>query len=417
MRRFLRSSGVHAAAAGVLVALLAAAPARAQSSGGVEPGTLTIGPLTIKPTFRVKNVGRDNNVFNESENPKKDFTMTLSPTAELIFQPRRLKVTYTQATDYVYFQTYKSERSTNLSSSVRVDLDLGVLHPYIGTTGVNTRARLNNEIDSRARHNDRTYIAGLSANLFARTSVSIGVRRLTTGFERADDCAVTTQTCFRGQSLADSLNSRLDAVEGGMRLALTPLTSVGVQVTKERQIFDVARERDSDTVRITPVILFSPLGVLNGSVAIGHRKFTARDPTTPDFSGLVVTVLSGVTLFDSHRVDVAVNRDLTYSYDRDTPYFVGTSASVTWTFAVAGPFDVRASATRDRMRYESKSGTAETQFDNFEEYGLGLGVRIRRRLRVGVQGDFVHRGSQKAADRNYDNHRIYATVTWGRSTP
>ena len=176
----------------------------------------------------------------------------------------------------------------------------------------------------------------------------------------------------------------------------------------------MARERDSDTVRIMPIITFSPLGLLNGSVAVGHRKFTAQDPTTPPFSGLVVAVLSGVTLFDSHRVDVAVNRDLTYSYDRETPYFVGTSASVTWTFAVAGPFDVKASATRDRMRYESKTGTAETEFDNFEEYGLGFGVRIRRRLRVGVHGDFVRRDSQKAADRNYDNHRIYGTLTWGR---
>jgi hypothetical protein len=400
--------------AGFLLVLLAAAPARAQSSGAVEPGTLKIGPLSIRPTFLIKNIGRDSNVFNEPVNPKKDFTMTISPTAEVVFQPRRLKVTYTQATDYVYFQTYKSERGTNQASSARVDLDLGVLQPYVGTIGTNTRARLNHEIDVRARHNDRTYFAGVTANVFTRTSVTLGVRRFTTSFARDDDCAVTTQTCFRGQSLADSLNSRLELVEGSMRLALTPLTSVGVQFTKERQIFDVARERDSDTVRIMPIITFSPLGLLNGSVAVGHRKFTAQDPTTPAFSGLVVAVLTGVTLFDSHRVDVAVNRDLTYSYDRETPYFVGTSASVTWTFAVAGPFDVKASATRDRMRYESKTGTAETEFDNFEEYGLGFGVRIRRRLRVGVHGDFIRRDSQKAADRNYDNQRIYGTLTWGR---
>jgi hypothetical protein len=400
--------------AGFLLVLLAAVPARAQSSGAVEAGTIKIGPLSIRPTFLIKNIGRDNNVFNEPVNPKKDFTMTISPTAEVVFQPRRLKVTYTQATDYVYFQTYKSERGTNQASSARVDLDLGVLQPYVGTIGTNTRARLNHEIDVRARHSDRTYYAGVTANVFTRTSVTLGVRRFTTSFARDNDCAVTTQTCFRGQSLADSLNSRLELVEGSMRLALTPLTSVGVQFTKERQIFDVARERDSDTVRIMPIITFSPLGLLNGSVAVGHRKFTAQDPTTPAFSGLVVAVLSGVTLFDSHRVDVAVNRDLTYSYDRETPYFVGTSASVTWTFAVAGPFDVKASATRDRMRYESKTGTAETEFDNFEEYGLGFGVRIRRRLRVGVHGDFIRRDSQKAADRNYDNHRIYGTLTWGR---
>ena len=408
-----RSFAICIAAAGFVLVPLAAAPARAQSSAAVEPGTIKIGPLSIKPTFQIKNIGRDNNVFNETVNPKEDFTMTLSPAAEFIFQPRRVKLTYTQTADYVYFHTYSSERGTNLASSARVDLDLGVLQPYVGTSGADTKARLNHEIDARARHNDRLYLAGVTANVFTRTSVTVGVRQFTTRYDRTDDCSVTAQTCFRGQSLADSLNSRIELVEASTRMALTPLTSVGVQFTKERQIFEVARERDSDTVRIMPIILFSPLGLVNGSVAVGHRKFTARDPATPPFSGLVVAVLSGVTLFENHRVDVAVNRDLSYSYDRETPYFVGTNASVTWTFAVAGPFDLKASAARDRMRYESTGGTAATQYDNFEEYGLGLGVRIRRRLRVGVQGDFINRDSQKSADRTYDNHRIYATLTWG----
>jgi hypothetical protein len=154
--------------------------------------------------------------------------------------------------------------------------------------------------------------------------------------------------------------------------------------------------------------------LINGSIAVGHRKFTARDPTTPGFSGLVVAVTTGVTLFDNHRVDVSVNRDLTYSYDRETPYFIGTNATLTWTYAVAGPFDLRGTVTRDRMRYDDPTGAAETRFDNFEEYGVGIGVRIRRRLRIGVQGDFLQRDSQKAADRNYDNRRIYGTLTWGR---
>jgi hypothetical protein len=400
--------------AATVIGLLAAAPALAQSSGAMEPGTIKIGPVSITPTFLIRNVGRDDNVFNETENPKRDFTMTLSPAAEVVFQPRRLKLTYTQATDYVYFKTYKSERGTNQSSSLRADLDLGVLQPYIGTVGANTKTRLNHEIDVRARHNDRTYLAGVTAKLFTRTSVTLGVRQFTTSFERGEGCSGTAQTCFRGQSLADNLNSRLEAIEGGVGLALTPLTSVGVRFAKERQIFELARERDSDTIRIMPIINFSPLGLINGSIAVGHRKFTARDPTTPGFSGLVVAVTTGVTLFDNHRVDVSVNRDLTYSYDRETPYFIGTNATLTWTYAVAGPFDLRGTVTRDRMRYDDPTGAAETRFDNFEEYGVGIGVRIRRRLRIGVQGDFLQRDSQKAADRNYDNRRIYGTLTWGR---
>jgi hypothetical protein len=389
----------------VAVALLFAAPAGAQTSDPADAGVLKFGPITIRPTFMVRNVGRDNNVFNETVNPKKDFTMTLSPAAELVFQPRRLKVTYTQATDYVYFRTYKEERGANQSSSLRADLDLGVLQPYIGTGGINTKARLNHEIDERARHNDRSYIAGVTLKLFTSTSVRVGVRQLTTRFEDGEE--------FRGQRLADTLNSRLESVEGTLGIALTPLTSVGVQVAKERQVFDLARERDSDTLRVMPTLTFSPLGLINGSVALGYRKFTARDPATPAYSGFVAAVGTGVTLFDNHHVNVSLIRDLNYSYDRETPYFVGTSATLTWTYAVAGPFDIKLSATRDRMHYRGAGVLAGADEDNYDEYGAGLGYRFRRRLRIGVQGDYVRRDSDKASERNYDNNRIYGTLTWG----
>lgn len=394
-----------ALAAIAAVAMLCARSAHAQSSGGADAGVMRFGPITIKPTFLVRNIGRDNNVFNDAVNPKKDFTMTLSPAAEIVFQPRRLKLTYTQATDYVYFRTYKEERGANQSSSVRADLDLGVLQPYIGTGGLSTKARLNHEIDERARHNDRSYIAGVTARLFTGTTFRVGVRRLTTRFDDEEE--------FRGQRLADSLNSRLESVEGALGVALTPLTSFSLQVAKERQVFDRARERDSDTLRVMPTLTFSPLGLINGTVAVGYRKFTARDPATPEYSGLVAAVGAGVTLFDNHRVDVSVIRDLNYSYDRDTPYFVGTSATVTWTYAVAGPFDIKLSAMRDRMHYRGSGVTAASDEDNYDEYGAGLGYRFRRRLRLGVQGDFARRESDKTNDRNYDNHRIYGTLTWG----
>ena len=392
-------------AAAVAIVVLSAASARAQSSPGTDAGVVKFGPLSIKPTFMIRNIGRDNNVFNEAENPKKDFTMTLSPAAEIVFQPRRLKVSYTQTTDYVYFHTYKDERGANQSSSLRADLDLGVLQPYIGTGGVSTKARLNHEIDERARHEDRSYIAGVTFRLSTSTTLRVGVRRLTTRFDEDEE--------FRGQRLADSLNSRLESVEGAVGVALTPLTSLGVQVAKERQVFDLASERDSDTIRVMPTLTFSPLGLINGTVAVGYRKFTARDPATPEFSGLVALVGTGVTLFDNHRVDVSVTRDLSYSYDRETPYFVGTSATVTWTYAVAGPFDIKLSAMRDRMHYRGSGVTTAADEDNYDEYGAGLGIRVRRRLRIGVQGDFVRRESDKGSDRNYDNHRIYGTLTWG----
>ena len=390
------------------VVLLVAVPARAQQPPrDPDDATVKIGPLSIKPTLIVKNIGRDNNVFNESSSPKSDFTMTISPTVELVFHPRRLKLTYAQTTDYVYFKKYKSERGTNQSSNLKAEFTLGPLTPYIGATTANSRDRYNTEVDIRARHKDTGYNAGVNLKLFTRTTASLGVRTVTYRFNEG------VATRFRGQSLARSFNATLDSVDAGIGLALTPLTSFMLGVTKERERFQQAPERDSDTIRVMPTLTFSPLGLINGSVALGYRKFTPRDPRTPAFKGFVAAVTSGVTLFDRHRIDVTVTRDLSYSYDAATPTYIQTGGSVAWTFVVAGPFDVKATAARNLMNYQGTAAAPVNTSDTYSSYAVGLGYRVRRKLRIGANGDWAKRASQHAGDRAYDNHKIYGTLTWG----
>jgi hypothetical protein len=87
---------------------------------------LKFGPVSLQPSLVINNIGRDPNVFNSEANPQSDFTMTISPKIDVIFRVRKLKTTFTQNTDFVYFKTYASERSANLSYSVRADYDLGI---------------------------------------------------------------------------------------------------------------------------------------------------------------------------------------------------------------------------------------------------------------------------------------------------
>lgn len=383
--------------------LLAAATAAAQDPDTANP-TITIGPLSIRPSFVIKNIGRDDNVFNEDTAPRHDFTMTFSPGAQMAFKARRLKVSFTEGVDYLYFKKYTTERGTNLTSSVRVDVDLGVLQPFASTSGLDSKDRFNNEIDARARHHDRSYAAGLGLKLFTRTKASLGVRQTTYRFDEG--------TTFRGQRLADTLNSQVDAVDGSVGFDLTPLTSFSLNVAKERQRFDSAPDRDSDTIRIMPTFLFSPLGLINGSASVGYRKFSPRSSRTAAFTGLVAQVGAGFTLYDRHRIDLAVNRDLTYSYDTQTPYYIATSESATWTYAFAGPFDLKLNAAHNNMHYRAPDGAAVGD-DTYASYGAGLGYRLRRRIRFGVQGDWSKRDSARAPDRGYTNQRIYGTLTWG----
>src|SRR4051812_7460818 len=156
----------------------------------------------------------------------------------------------------MYFRQYASERGTNQSSSVRVDVDLGVLRPFAGLSGVNSKERYNNEVDARARHRDQTYTAGLGLKLFTRSTASIGVKHLRSRFDPNET--------FRGERLDLALDSDMDSLEGSVGVALTPLTSFAVNVSREQLRFEHAPERASDTLRIMPTLTFSPAGLING---------------------------------------------------------------------------------------------------------------------------------------------------------
>jgi len=393
-----------ASAALALLLLVPASAVQAQTTPD-SPTVFKAGALSLKPMFAIKNIGRDNNVFNEAENPKSDFTMTLAPSAEFGFQPGRLKFTLIAGTEYMYFKQYESERGTNTSASVRLDVDFGVLRPYATFAGVNSKERYNTEIDARARHRDQNYGAGIGLKLFTRTTASAGFKHLRSAFDENET--------FRGENLAESLDSQTDIIEGLVGFELTPLTSFEVNVSHEEQRFDHAVERDANSIRVLPTLRFSPMGLLNGSVAIGYRRFTALDPRTPNFSGMIASATTGVTLYERHRLDVTFNRDLTYSYDRVTPYYIATGGSVAWTWLIVPRFDVKASVSRNQMRYHGQAVPTAATDDTYFAYSAGAGYRPGRNLRLGIAGDWFRRESQTSADRTYENNRIYGTFTWG----
>jgi len=393
-----------ASAALALLLLVPASAVQAQTTPD-SPTVFKAGALSLKPMFAIKNIGRDNNVFNEAEDPKSDFTMTLAPSAEFGFQPGRLKFTLIAGTEYMYFKQYESERGTNTSASVRLDVDFGVLRPYATFAGVNSKERYNTEIDARARHHDQSYSAGIGLKLFTRTTASAGFKHLRSAFDENET--------FRGENLAESLDSQTDIIEGLVGFELTPLTSFEVNVSHEEQRFDHAVERDANSIRVLPTLRFSPMGLLSGSVAIGYRRFTALDPRTPNFSGMIASATTGVTLYERHRLDVTFNRDLTYSYDRVTPYYIATGGSVAWTWLIVQRFDVKASVSRNQMRYHGQAVPTAATDDTYFAYSAGAGYRPGRNLRLGIAGDWFRRESQTSADRTYENNRIYGTFTWG----
>ena len=129
---------------------------------------------------------------------------------------------------------------------------------------------------------------------------------------------------------------------------------------------------------------------------------------------MVSAVSVSATIYDRHQVVGVFNRDVQYSYDTTTAYFLGTGGSVTWTMLIAGPIDIRGTAGRMLMDY-SVSGASDGR-DTSTTYGGGVGYRFSNLARVGVNAEWSRRASTRSADRNYRNNRIFAGLTWGTTS-
>jgi hypothetical protein len=395
---------VAIAAAWTLVC--AGAAAAGQTPDTVPPGTLTLGPVRITPGLLLKDMGVDNNVFNEPVDPKSDVTFTLTPRADVRFRMRRLHLGFTTATDYVYYRTYSSERGTNTYASGRVEFDLGTLKPYASATALNSRNRINAEVDARARHRDVVYAGGVTLKIASRTSVLLNGSQGSVAYEPDEE--------FRGINLDESLNGTRRSIDAGIAIALTPITTFSTSLARERQRFSLSPARDADAWRVSPTFTFSPTGVLSGSASVGYRRFHTRSPDLPDYSGLVSAVSVAATIYGRNQVLGVFNRDVQYSYDTTTVYFLGTGGSVTWTLLVAGPIDIRGTVGRTLMDY-TVSGASDGR-DTTTTYGGGAGYRFSNHARLGINAEWSRRASTRSADRNYRNNRIFAGLTWGTTS-
>ena len=383
-----------------------AAPARAQSQPpeAIDSMPIQMGPLGLRPSVSITNVGNDSNVFNDADHPQEDFTATAVPRLVARLRGGRLLLSYGSATDMVYYKKFTSERSINFTTDLKLDANLGRLQPYVSAGWIDTKDRMNAEIDIRVPRTQRTLAAGARILLASRTAVVVSARRFTLDF---DDGAL-----FRGVDLTRTLNSRSDSVDAGVQVLLTPLTTLSLTTSLQRDRFDAAPERDSDTLRLLPALQFDPTSLIRGSVAVGYRRFRPLGPELPDYSGLVVQAGVGYTLMGRTKFDVDVTRDVQYSFEDLEPYYLSTGGRLTVTHQLVGPFDIQALAGRQTMGYRSRLVQGDTRRDQVETYGGGAGYRLRATMRLGFTWEITRRLSALDA-RRYERRRVYASLTYG----
>jgi hypothetical protein len=363
-----------------------------------------VGPVYLSPNVALRELGVDDNVFDDAEEPQRDFMLVLAPDVSAYVRSGLLQVVLLSSTELTYYKKFQSQRSVARQFRVRSDFLLSRFRPSIAAALVDSRSRPNQEIDLRARRSDREVSGSIAFEVSPLARAYVGAAHVETEFGVGET--------FRFVALDQTLNRRNDSVQAGVRFALTPFTTLTVEGQVATDKFVFTPERNSESRAGTAAITFGSEAVVVGTVRVGYRNFQPVDASLPAFNGLVTSGGLSYLGFWRGRIAGTLERDVQYSFDDDDGYFIGTAGELTYTQRVAGPFDLQVRAARGALDYADVL-TNEGRHDTTRTYAAGIGYNRDRGARLGLTYEQSRRDSAARPDRRYTRRKVYATLTYG----
>jgi hypothetical protein len=397
--------------AGILCPLTASAQTTAPTPGAPDPETvrMRLGPLWIKPTVALVNAGLDTNVFNvdDPQNPQEDFTLTLTPAANFWLQVGPTWLSGKVKEDLIWYKKFSSERAANTSYTAGWTVPLSRMTLALEGTWANATERPGFEIDLRARRFERGFNGGVELRALSKTFLGVRAARRMVDFDDGES--------FLGRSLHDELN-RSETVETlVVRHALTPLTSITVDVSKQQDRFDSSSLRDADSTQATVGLTFAPDALISGVARVGFRNFKPLASDIPEYNGSTAAVNLSYIARGSTRFGFQANRDVEFSFDVNQPYYLLTGFSGSIAQQIFGPVDVEGRILRQRLSYREREGALveiSDRVDQVRNYGFGVGYHVGEDLRVAFNVDQQKRSSD-VLGRNYRGLRYGTAITFG----
>ena len=364
----------------------------------------------VTPTLQLKELGIDSNVFNRNGEQTPDFTTTLSPGADLALPfAHRVLVTSHVDMDFVYYAQYANQRSINPNVSVGAKGFLRRVTLFADGHYLNSRQRLNQEIDARARRLDKSAGAGIDVKIFPKISTSVSARSGRVDYADAQ--------VFRDVDLRQSLAEDLSSATAAISFKATPLTTFVLRGQAQRDRFLFSPFKSSDSYRLTPGVEFKPRALISGSAYIGFGRFTPQNALVPRFSGAVAALSLRYVLRSATALTATADRDVQYSYLEIEPYFVSTSAGLLLRRQLAGAFDATVGAQRFNYAYRdllpAGLNPAAPRVDITYNLSSDVGYRLSRKARLGVGVSYWTRTSNKASEVGYSGFRFGSTLSYG----
>ena len=402
--------GCHLTAALTIVLSVVCPLAPAAQSSQPPPareGAFLVGPVTLYPSIVLRDVGFDSNIRSEADDAKEDFTLTAQPGIRAAVPFGSTLLTASASVGFVYYASYKEEQSINRLFEGRFEGAPSRLRPFLAASLNHSRERAGYEIDARVLRRETSISGGADLKLTGITSLVGSFTRATHNY--GDEEVVL------GTALANQLDRTTEVAGAAVRYALTPLTTVSIDLQLQRDRFDTSALRDADSVRVMPGVEFSPDAVIVGRAAMGFRQFTPRASALARFHGLVGSANVSYTLLNATTFSVDATRDVQYSFEPATPYYLVTSGRVMLSQRIGGPYELIGVAGRDRLRYQGIQGLPVAErVDRTGSIGGGVGFRISPALRLAIIYDRTERVSSTRERRGYERRRVFASATVGR---
>lgn len=365
------------------------------------------GAIHFTPSVSLNSLGTDSNVFNAQGDPQRDVTASFGPGVDMWVNVGRSRLNAQASAQYVYFHTFSNQRSLNSNETVRWDVPVGRLTPFVAGSHLTTRNRRSFEIDTRPRTVIEGAFAGADVRISGRTNITFSAGRSYLRLQQGEQ--------FRGVDLATVLNQETTMARVQMRYKLTPLTTFVVDVQGLQDRFPSQPIRDGDSIKVLPGFELRPAALISGTVFVGMRKLQFLNPAVTGYQGVIASV-DARFVNRSRLFTTTVARDVAFSYQIEQPYYLLTDATASITQRLGPRWDVVVRGGLQLLDYEGAiagSAPLDERVDHIQQYGGGIGYRFGRTLRLGFNALQIERRSSLSTLRDYTGLRMGISVDYG----
>lgn len=364
---------------------------------------LRLGPVFFNPTFQLRDLGIDDNVFNDVPgNERKDLTGTLSMSSLAGLQARSFLFTAEQANSYIWYRTYTSERSVDGALKLVGQLRLGSIRPWVSWERVETHERGGYEIDARAGRELPAWEVG--------TDLRLGWRLAATGGYRKREVTYAEGERFDEVDLKAVLDHKAEELRGYGRIILTDVNDFVAGVEYSRLDFRLDL-RDADEVFYFAGMESSSGARLILNMKAGWKEQRHKDPSVVGFKGVVGSGGVGFVVRDVMRITVNGHRTLSMSYEEEYPYYLQHGGEFVSHIRFVEAFDLQADAKVSWLNYDTTvTGASRTRTDRALVLGGEVGYFLggASGTRIGLRYEYAERVSPIAL-KNYARSRVYST--------